>query len=218
MQHTRTRAPDAHLLITSSCSHCATQLQYLADLVKTGELGKLTIENLEQRPELAKQFDIKSVPFLILGPFQFTGVQNVDELRRWISQSQTSDDIAPWFAELMSHREVERVIGHLKSHPDDFTAILSLLSDPDTELVARIGIGVVMETFAGDKLLQKHFNRLAALCQHDDPRVRADACHYVGLSGDSRVIETLLAHQSDSDADVRESVKDALEELGYRHH
>ena len=46
-------APNATLMISSHCHHCATTLAALADLVKQGIVGQLTVVNVERHPELA---------------------------------------------------------------------------------------------------------------------------------------------------------------------
>ena len=213
MQHTPNIAPSAQLLISSQCPHCKAVLAHLSELVKSGELAHLSVDNVDQLPELAHELGVRALPWIKIGEFEFTGVQTLSQLREWIQRTVEASGKAQWFTELMSSREVESVVKHLEDKPEDFDAILELLGEADTELVVRIGIGVVMESFAGQPGLQDRVPALEELCKHEDPRVRADSCHYLGLSGDIRAIGTLQECLNDNDADVRESAADALEAL-----
>ncbi|MBS0329365.1 MAG: HEAT repeat domain-containing protein, partial [Proteobacteria bacterium] len=46
-----------------------------------------------------------------------------------------------------------------------------------------------------------------------DARVRADACHYLGLTGEAAARSWLDARLADEDADVREIAAESLESL-----
>lgn len=205
--------PHAHLLISSHCPHCQSVLSHLTSLVKSGELAHLQIDNVDQQPELAQQLGVRSLPWLKLGSIELTGAHSLSELKEWISKAASPEATDEWFTELMSTGQVEVVIEHLKKSPGDFDAIVRLLGTADTELVARIGIGVIMETFAGEPFLKDRMGDFIALTGHEDERVRADACHYLGLIGDRGAIPTLQSHLNDSDADVREAAEDAIAEL-----
>jgi hypothetical protein len=90
------------------------------------------------------------------------------------------------------------------------SALLTLFEDPDTELNIRIGISAIMEELEGSVLLKANIETLGALTQHQEARVRGDACHYLSLSHDPSVrnwIEPLLG---DPDGDVREVAQDSL--------
>jgi HEAT repeat protein len=54
---------------------------------------------------------------------------------------------------------------------------------------------------------------LGLLTGHGDARVRADACHMLGLSGSTSAIKYLEARRDDPDAEVREIAVESLEEL-----
>ncbi|MFN3884804.1 MAG: HEAT repeat domain-containing protein, partial [Rhodocyclaceae bacterium] len=71
----------------------------------------------------------------------------------------------------------------------------------------------VLERYAGTQALQALIPALAMLSGHGDPRVRADACHLLGLTGSPAAIEYLEARRDDPDPDVREIVAESLAEL-----
>ncbi len=75
----------------------------------------------------------------------------------------------------------------------------------------RFGAGVLLEEFAGSDTLRALLPRLGELSQHVDARVRADACHYLGLTGDAAARIWLEARLDDEDADVREIAAESLQ-------
>jgi len=93
-------------------------------------------------------------------------------------------------------------------------ALLLLFSSPETGLNSRIGISAIMESLAGSELLQGIVSRLGGLTRHDDPRIRGDAAHYLGLSGSEEAVVYLEAMVNDADANVRAVARESLELLG----
>ena len=72
---------------------------------------------------------------------------------------------------------------------------------------------MLLEAFAGSDTLRALLPRLGELSQHPDARVRADACHYLGLTGDAAARSWLDARLADEDADVREIAAESLDAL-----
>lgn len=204
---------EAMLLVTAQCPHCASVLASLAELVKEGRLGYLQVYNLDQHPEIAQEHGVRSVPWVRIGPFELTGAQSKSTLLDWIKKAGSPEGMADYFAELISDRQVMKVVDLLEHDARLFPAIFKLLDDSETELGVRVGIGVVMEAFAGTDELKKQFPRLLALAGHHDERVRGDACYYLGLTESDEAIPALQACLQDPSADVRESAEDALESL-----
>ena len=63
--------------------------------------------------------------------------------------------------------------------------MLPIVGNVEASLNVRLGAGVLLENFAGTDTLRALLPRLGELSQHADARVRADACHYLGLTGDA---------------------------------
>ncbi len=210
----KTQAADALLLVSTHCPHCASVLASATELLKEGALGHLEIFNLDQRPEVAADLGVRSVPWMRIGPFELTGRQSKGDLQGWIEKVNDPQGMAAYFAELIADRQVAKVVSLLKDSPALFPAILTLLGDPDTELGVRVGLGVVMEEFDDTDVLREQLPALVELTRHEDARIRGDACYYLGFtrSGDAR--PALEACMADTVEDVRESAEDALEMLG----
>ena len=79
------------------------------------------------------------------------------------------------------------------------------------DLGGGLKAGVLLENFAGTDTLRALLPRLGELSQHEDARVRADACHYLGLTGDAAARPWLEARLTDEDADVREIAAESLQ-------
>ena len=81
-------------------------------------------------------------------------------------------------------------------------------------MAARIGVGAVLEEMAEEELLGPAVEPLRALLAAEAPQIRADACHYLGLTGDSCIADAVTPLLRDEDAEVREIARETLEEIG----
>jgi hypothetical protein len=129
---------------------------------------------------------------------------------KWASEQAT---LKNEFDYLLAEAKVDSAIKQIKQDNDKLSAIIDLLADPETVLSTRIGIGVVMEEFAGTTLLNEQLDRLATLTHHDDARIRADACHYLSLTENQKALAILEKHTDDPSNEVREVVADSIEAL-----
>jgi HEAT repeat protein len=94
--------------------------------------------------------------------------------------------------------------------------VLPIVGNVEASLNVRLGAGVLFEEFAGSDALRALLPRLGELSQHADARVRADACHYLGLSADSAARRWLEDRLADDDADVREIATESLQAISTR--
>jgi thiol-disulfide isomerase/thioredoxin len=208
--------PDALLLISSGCPFCATVLKGLAELVKAGRVARLEVVNLTVQPEAAERYGVRGVPWLRLGPFELEGLRSEAELARWAERAGTQSGMADYLSELLAAGELQKVVHLVSDDSGRFTALLSLLTDPDTDLHVRLGIGAVVETLAGSAGLEAMIAPLAELTRHADPRTRGDACHYLALTRGPAARPHIAALLQDSDADVREVAAESLDAIASR--
>ena len=82
---------------------------------------------------------------------------------------------------------------------------VGLIASLDTPMAARIGVGAVLEELAGSPSLRATIEPLRQLLRADAPQIRADACHYLGLTGDRRIIADIEPLLDDPDPEVRVS-------------
>lgn len=206
-------APHALLFISSHCPHCPAVLSALAEMVKGGRLGELRVVNVEQRPEAAQALGVRTVPWVRLGPFQLTGLRSRQELETWATRTASESGLAEGFHVMLKEGALEAVIAAVREDPSYLAAMLPMVANPEASLNVRLGAGAVLEAFAGQAALRALIPRLAELSVHADPRVRADVCHYLGLTGDPAARPYLTARLDDPDPDVREIAAESLAAL-----
>jgi len=213
MNQPDTTAPDALLLLSSQCPHCPSVLQGLAELVKQGIIGRLEAVNIGARPDIAAQYGGRSVPWLRLGEFELHGLHSTAELRHWAQRAGSEEGVAEYYADLLKQGQLPAVLGAVHNNPRRLSALLLLAADPDTELTVRIGVSAVLEDFAASDALRGQLPALITLARHQDPRVRADACHFLALTASQEALAPLQALSEDPQRSVRDVAHDSLEEL-----
>lgn len=213
MSNSNTVPPEAQLLLSTHCPHCATVLQGLAELVKKGLIARLEVVNIQTRPDIAKQLGVRTVPWMRLGDFELEGLHSPAELRLWAERAGSASGLAEYYTDLFKHGQLPRALASIDKHPEHISVLLALAEDSDTELNVRIGVSAVIEDIAGSAILQNQLPALADLAQNADPRVRSDACHFLALTRSEAALEPLEALSRDTEAAVREVAKDSLEEL-----
>jgi thiol-disulfide isomerase/thioredoxin len=212
----RPAAPDAQLLLSSHCPHCPAMLQILADLVKLGRLGRLDVVNVEARPEVADELGVRSVPWIRIGPFGLAGVRGREELLDWIDRVASPDGMADYFHAQLRDGHLAQVLAAVRRQPEVMAALLAIVANPEASINVRIGAGVVFEEFAGQPALLALLDQLGELTGHDDPRVRADACHYLSLTGSPSARPYLERCRQDDTDVVREIAEESLAALSER--
>lgn len=206
----------ALLFIATGCQHCPMVLQSLSELVKDGTLAQLEIINLQQSPEMARQYHVRSVPWVKIGPFELTGVRSTGELKQWIARADDPDAMGDYFSELMTTGELDTARDFIDQHPETLPALLKLMTVEDSKLSIKVGVGALMEDLTQADWFDQHLEQLAQYLQHDDPRVRNDAAYYLGLTLNPGVIAYLEPLLQDRDEDVRTTAAEAIEELRNR--
>ena len=186
-------------------------LQILSDMVKRGRLGRLEVVNLESHPEVVESHRVRSVPWLRLGLFELTGVRSRDELEQWAERAGTEQGLADYFHTLLKEGELSKVLAHVHAQPDSLVALLPIVGNPEASINVRIGAGAVFEDMMGSPALQALTQGLGELSGYEDARVRADACHYLGLTRSPQASDFLTHCLHDHDAEVREIAAESLE-------
>jgi HEAT repeat protein len=188
-------------------------LAALADLLKQGVIGRLEAVNLEQHPEVGQTLGVRSVPWLRMGRIELAGVHSKTELVEWAAKADSEVGMADWFHLLLKEGQLPKAQAMIEAEPELLAAVLPIVGNIDASLNVRLGAGVLLEEFAGSEPLRALLPRLGELSQHDDARVRADACHYLGLTGDAAARVWLQARVADEDADVREIAAESLQSV-----
>jgi hypothetical protein len=206
--------PDALMLKGSHCPYCPSVLKSLQELQEAGHIGKLETWNIEEKPELAKELGVRTVPWVRIGPYELEGLRSIGELREWAQKAGTAAGRVKWLDELLGSGRIGEALELVRSDANNINALVDLFADPDTQLNTRIGISAIMEDLQGSPQLREIVDRLIGLTRHVDAHIRGDACHYLALSRDARAAEPVRALLEDKDAGVREIARDSLGAFG----
>lgn len=203
-------APEVMMLLGTHCPHCPQVLNALGEMVKKGEISKLDVINLEQRPDIAKELGVRSVPWVRIGRFELTGLRSLQELREWAEKAGSTEGMVLQLNELLTSGQLDEAVALVKKEPDYLDAIMEILAEPDAKINVRIGIGVIMEELQGTKELRQYIEQLGKLTQHEAAPVRADAAHYLALTESPAARSWLDALLKDENPEVREIAEDGL--------
>jgi hypothetical protein len=204
----------ALLLVAPGCPHCATVLEGLATLVKEGTIGRLEVVNIATEPEVARELNVRSVPWIRLGPFELAGLHGPEELRHWSELARREEGMTLYLADLLATGRRAQVLALVRRDPVLLGRLVDLIGDSESELSVRIGVMATLEELEeSTDLLAGLGERLAPLTGHPDPRVRADACHALALTGGSGALDILQRCTADPDPVVRETAADGIEML-----
>ncbi len=207
-------APEALLLIAPGCPHCATVLAALEPLIKEGVVGRLEVVNVAARPETAAELGVRAAPWLRLGPFDLEGARTEEELRQWAERAVSGEGVGSYLRELLASGQAGRVVELVKRDPAYAEPLIGLLADLDEETHIRLGVGAVLEDLRDTDLAPALVEPLGSLTRAEHPRVRADGCHFLGLTGSREAVPYLKACLQDADPEVRETAGEVLAELG----
>ena len=206
--------PDALLLLTGGCPHCPAMHQALTSLLKEGLIGRLEVINVAVHTEAAEERGVQSVPWTRIGPYEIQGVLPTAELKRY---AQGVDDAAVFDAyvlDLLKTGKRARFEALVRQEPQRIHALARLMTNPDTSMAIRLGIGAVLEEFQGTGLTQPLVPELGALLGSDDALLCADACHFLTLIGGEAVtpyMQTCLQH---ADGEIRDMAQEWLAAAG----
>ena len=213
MAKSASTAPDVLLLTASGCPHCPVVHKIFSQLKTEQKIGKLEVVNISQHPEAAAQYDVRSVPWFRIGGLEFQGLHSAAELEYWATHASSESGIRKYLIDELEAGHLATIEKLLRECPTWLRIGLSIVSDMEAPIQARIGLGAVFEGLQGDPLLSTLVQPLAELTRHHDQRVRGDACYYLGLTGQSAARPWLQACMNDSDAEVRDIAEEALQSL-----
>lgn len=205
--------PDALLFVTPDCPHCATLKQALHTLQQEGQVADVRVVDASAQPELAQQYEVRSVPWLKLGIFTLTGARTLGELRQWVDWAHGEEGKAHYVAHLLQEGGYVQASAFIHADTQRLRPLLSIVADPSANLEVRLGVSALLESYAYSPALAALRPELAELSRHADHRVRADACHLLGLTGSAAAKPVLEVCLHDANEEVREIALDAMHNL-----
>lgn len=205
--------PDALLFTTPDCPYCATVLRGLNELLRQEMIGKLTVVDIAEHPEQAAEYGVRSAPWLRLGPFTLTGAHSHAELHQWAEWASGEEGTAHYVEYLLKQGGFQHAVAYIDADTNRLKPLLAIVANPGANLEVRLGVSALLEAHANNPALQNLLPQLAELTRHTDHRVRADACHLLGLTGSATAAPYVEACLNDASEEVREIAAEALEEL-----
>lgn len=145
-------------------------------------------------------------------PAPYFGYPLANEATRRLLHASLRDR-AEQFQIWLLEGQMTNVLAAVEKNPAALADLLPVIGKPDAPLNVRFGAFAVLERYARTAQLAALIPALALLAGHGDARVRADACHLLGLTGSARARPYLEARRADPDPEVREIVAESLREL-----
>ena len=205
--------PDALLFVSPGCPHCAGVLRGLKELEEQGLIGKLTVVDVAEHPERAAEYRVRVAPWLRLGPFTLTGAQSPGELKMWAGWANGEEGTAHYVENLLNQGGYQQAAAFIDADTDRLKPLLAIVADPSAKIGVRLGVSALLEAHANSPSLQKLLPQLGELTRHADHRVRADACHLLGLTGSPAARVYVEQCLKDGHEEVREIAQEAIQKL-----
>ena len=211
-QDSAEQAPDALLLMTAGCPHCPAALQGLTMLLKEGVIGRLEIVNVAIHTEEAEARGVKSVPWIRIGPFEVEGVSSPAKLRELANGVNDDAVFDNWLLETLKAGHRQKFESLVRHEPQRIHALARLMTNPETSMAIRLGIGAVLEELNGTGFSEPLIPALGDMLKSDDPLLRADACHFLTLIGGDGIRPHLQSCLADGNPEIREMAEEWLSE------
>lgn len=202
--------PSALLATTPSCPHCPAMKRLLQDLQTRKLFADVQIVDITQSPQIAEQYQIRSVPWLKIAELEFNGVYSRAELEYWATHAQTEQGIREYLSKELENGQLASAEKHIEQHPEWLVIAITLLADMEAPMQARIGLSAIIEGMTDQALLNTLLPALQQYAHHDDARVRSDTCHLLANIKSDTSKQLLRECLQDPSPEVREIAKESL--------
>lgn len=173
-------------------------------MAQDGIIGHLEVVNIALHPEKARELQVRSTPWIRMGRFELVGRYSEAELRAWADLATSDSGLGAYFTHLLENRNLDKIVSTVLKYPDSLDDLIKLLESLATPMAVRIGVGAAIEELQEHGLLIPAIPRLIELTMSDHPQIRADACHYLGLTGSAAAMPAVKSLLMDQDNEVRE--------------
>jgi glutaredoxin len=205
MQHT------VELFVAKNCSVCPAMKRMFQKLLEQGAIAELKLFDLENNPQLAARYSIRSVPYYRINGQGFSGLRQEQELRQLLVTDPQSM-LAEWMAEQLRDGGLQQVEDEVLQNPRAREALVQMLESVDTELVVRIGLTAVIEVLAGQRIFDQLEDRFIALSRHVEERIVIDALYYLQLISTPSSLRQLKVLAQTAEGEVAEQARELLHE------
>ena len=182
----------------------------MTQLIKEGLLARVEIINISNQPQIAEQFNIRSVPYTRIGDIAFEGVKNIMEIKQLIEQSVSIEGITSHLHQQLADGDLAMVEKTVMQKPEYLSYLLPLLDKQETAMQVRVGIGAILETMATDSDLNYLLPSLIQLSRSESTATRSDATYYLSLLQSTEARKYIRERLNDADPGVREIAQESL--------
>lgn len=204
---------EALLLIAPGCAHCPSVMANLSTLIKEGNLARLEIVNIQQYPDIASSYNVRSVPWLKLGDYVLAGSYSLDELRHWAQLAHSEEGLQQYIEQQLADGKLDSMLQQVKQYPHWLKSIINLLKSDDTAIQVRLAIDSIMESMTGSEALHSQVDELGQLAQTIHPSRLADIIYYLGLTNNDKAIPYIENYLHHENPDVVEACNEAIIEI-----
>ena len=201
------------VFMSPSCPHCPQAVRAANSLALASPLVTSIIVDVQQFPELARQYAIRSVPMTIIdGGISLVGVVQPDLLVEKLLSRGSEAHERETFLSLLEGGRFSQAAGFMAGErgPDYF-----LETWRTSTTATRIGLLLLYEEVEAEESLSMKalVPGLIALLESADAAFRGDTADLLGRIGDPFAAGALRALRNDPNPDVAEIAEEALEEL-----
>lgn len=209
----QTEKPKARLLVSTHCLHCHALERLLRERMQRGSLESLEVINIEQSPEVAQLYAVRSVPWLQLDTYIFDEALTPSELDSWIETIKEQRGKSHYISYLLAHAKLDRAIEWVENGKATLKDVISILENPDEKINVRVGVGAILEHFENTEAMRAIVPDLISMLDSRNPMIRIDVCHYLSLTHSREVIDPLKRMLKDEDDQVRQVAQESIDVL-----
>lgn len=199
------------LFVMQGCAVCPQMEKIFHSLHQSGAIQKLNIVDVAEQPQLAEQYNIRSVPYYLINGIAFTGLKSRHDIMEILGQDD-DQKLQVWIAEKLGEGSLDEVEHKLTHDTDSRLAMMTLLEDSDTELVVRIGLSAVIETLAPSGFLNHLEARFIELAEHPEERIAIDALYYLHLLSTPESLKKLTQILHQDNPVLQQQARELLQE------
>ncbi len=194
------------------CHLCPQMEKIFGNMQNKGSIDALDIINLAHQPELARQMNIRSVPYYFIDGVGFGGLKSEQEIEQILNQD-TQKNWQQLIVEELSSGQLEAAETLIRQHAAAREAMLELLGNEQTTLVVRIGLSAVIESLAADGLLDDQEPVFRKLASSANPAIAQDALYYLSLLDSPTSLKTLQDIAQDRQHPLYSQAGEILQEM-----
>ena len=204
------------VFIAPFCPHCARVVETANKIAIANPKIRVRIVDVSLFPELGERFNITSAPTVVINEeIKLIGELDEDELVEWLRRASGGHKLE-YFVTLLRDGRIEEVMEALNRNPEDVALVGGIIEQP--ELMARVGAMILLERLFRDNPDKVRIarERILKILESGDSVKVQDAAFILGKIGRKEDIPALESLLKSEDSEIREAVREAVEEIKSR--